>query len=97
MPTHDQIESFFHDYQKLTDAQKILFRQAIAHFVEDLRGGRFRKGLRVKRMQGHDGIWEMTWDNDGRATFEYGAPLPDKEGPHIIWRRIGSHSIFNQP
>jgi hypothetical protein len=32
-----------------------------------------RPVLRVKRVQGHPGVWEMTFPPDGRATFEYGA------------------------
>ena len=38
----------------------------------------------------------MTWGADGRATFEYGDPLTEGE-PHVVWRRVGTHSIFNQP
>ncbi len=96
MPTRSVLASFFDDYKNLTPEQKVLFRIALAHFIDDLRIGRFRKGLRVKKMQGHDDIWEMTWDGDGRATFEYG----DEQVPgekHVIWRRIGTHAIFKRP
>ena len=56
-----------------------------------------RKGLRVKRIRGAAGeIWEMTWAPDGRATFQYGKERIPGE-PHIIWRRIGTHGIFQQP
>lgn len=52
--------------------------------------------LRVKRVQGHDGIWELTWAADRRATFEYGdEQIPGQ--PHVCWRRIGSHSILSDP
>jgi hypothetical protein len=47
-------------------------------------------------MQGHPGVWEMSWAPDGRPTLEYG----DKVRPghaHIIWRRVGTHSIFKRP
>lgn len=96
MPTRDVLASFFRDYKGLTAEQKALFLIALGHFVDDLKTGRFRKGLRVKKMQGHATIWEMTWADDGRATFEYGESVRDGE-PHIIWRRIGDHSIFNRP
>jgi hypothetical protein len=46
-------------------------------------------------MAGHDDIWEMTWA-DGQATFEYGEPVQEGE-QHVIWRRIGDHSIFDRP
>lgn len=97
MPTRDVLASFFADYKKLTDEQKKLFRLALEHFIDDLeKGGRFRKGLRVKGMAGHPGIWEMIWADDGRATFEFGPQQVPGE-VHIIWRRIGSHDIFKRP
>jgi hypothetical protein len=38
-------------------------------------------------------VFEMTWDNDGRATFSYGEEQIPGEA-HVIWRRIGTHAIF---
>jgi hypothetical protein len=38
----------------------------------------------------------MTWEDDGRATFQYGSEIRRGE-PHIIWRRCGSHNIFGAP
>jgi hypothetical protein len=66
-------------------------------FVVDLRFRQgFRRGLRVKRVQGTADVWEMTWAPDGRATWQYRPEqLPGE--PHVIWRRIGTHSIFRQP
>jgi hypothetical protein len=96
MPTWDQYLSFRRDLKDLTPAQRAAFKRAVAHFVADLRTGRFRKGLRVKKMSGHEDIWEMTWADDGRATFEYGDPVQEGE-LHIIWRRIGTHDIFERP
>jgi len=96
MPTWDQILTFRHDLKNLTPEQRKALQRAVAKFVADLRKGSFRKGLRVKKMAGHDGVWEMTWADDGRATFEYGEPVLDGE-PHIIWRRIGTHDIFDRP
>jgi hypothetical protein len=97
MPTHDQLDSFFHDYKRLTEAEKAIFRQAVGHFARDLRTGDFRKGLPVKKMSGHDDIWELTWAPDGRVTFQYGPEPPGRPSPHIIWRRIGSHDISGRP
>jgi len=51
----------------------------------------------VKRIQGTDDIFEMTWAPDGRATFEYGTPQGAGAGAHIIWRRIGRHDVFRRP
>ena len=85
------------DFDSLSADQKAAFLTAVAQFVEDLRRGEgFRKGLRVKGVKGAAGIFEMTWADDGRATFEYGDPVREGEA-HVIWRRIGAHKILNQP
>jgi hypothetical protein len=96
VPTYARTDSFMRDYASLTPDQKAAFRQAVAHFIEDLPTGRFRKGLRVKGVKGAKNIYEMTRANDGRATFQYGSP--EIEGkPHVIWRRIGTHDVFADP
>lgn len=64
--------------------------------MDDLRRGRFRKGLRVKSIQGAVGLFEMTWAPDGRATFQYG-PETVTGDPHVIWRRVGTHDVFGRP
>jgi hypothetical protein len=38
----------------------------------------------------------MSWAPDGRATFEYGDEVHPGQ-PHIVWRRVGTHSIFRRP
>jgi len=85
------------DFDSLSADQKAAVLTAVAQFVEDLRRGEgFRKGLGVKDVKGASGIFEMTWADDGRATFEYGDPVSEGDA-HIIWRRIGAHKILNQP
>ena len=61
-----------------------------------LEEGQFHPRLRVKGVQGHAGVWEMTWAEDGRATFHYGDEVRAGD-PHIVWRRIGSPAIFRLP
>lgn len=93
MPTFFATSQFAREYKKLTPAQKLLFRKAVALLVEGLRHGRFRKSLRIKRFQGCEGVWEMTWADDGRALFTYGAEIKPGEA-HVIWLRVGGHEIF---
>ena len=95
MPTWERTARFDRDWERLEAADRARFRSAVNRFVEDLRRGRIRSGLRVKRVQGTDGVFEMTWSPDGRATFEYGAVRSDEA--HIIWRRIGRHEVLRQP
>ncbi len=65
--------------------------------VDDLRALRgFRPSLRIKRVRGTTGIFEMMWAPNGRATFEYGVEVHPGD-PHIVWRRIGTHEIFKKP
>lgn len=97
MPTYDTAERFWRDYDKLSAQERKAFRAAVKDFVKDLPAGKFRAGLRVKGVEGAEGVFEMTWlGGNGRATFEYGEEL-SKGDPHIIWRRIGGHDIFRNP
>ena len=97
MPTFAWLARFGTDFDALSPKQQTAFLIAVEQFVEDLRSATgFRKGLRVKGVQGAAGIFEMSWADDGRATFEYGEPVIAGE-PHIIWRRVGTHTIFDRP
>ena len=96
MPTWTTTARFVRDYRFLSAGERKGFRAAVRKFVEDLKAGKFRKSLRVKGIEGADGIFEMTWADHGRATFQYGAEVRRGE-PHIIWRRCGSHNIFAAP
>lgn len=67
---------------------------AVRHFVADLESGDgFRSALRVKGIRGATGLFELTWADDGRATFSYGTSIKPGE-PHIVWHRIGTHDIL---
>ena len=86
MPTFQTLPRFQKDWKNLTSQQQALFRKVVLEaFVPDLAAPDrpFRPGLRVKGVAAHPGVFEMTWDNDGRA--------------HVIWRRIGTHAIFTPP
>lgn len=98
MPTYEWIASFAQDLKGLTEAQRTAFQTAVKHFVDDLENndGKFRNGLRVKSVQGAPGVFEMTWAPDGRATFEYGPAVREGER-HVVWRRIGTHDVFDRP
>lgn len=96
MPTWSTTENFELDFKKLTTQQRTEFRAAVMAFVAHLRRRRFRKSLRVKGVQAAEGIFEMTWTSDGRATFQYGPEVRPGE-PHVVWRRCGTHAIFRNP
>ncbi len=99
MPTHEETDRFWRDWKRLSADEKRRFLEVVKRFSEDLEQrppGQFRKGIRVKSMQGTDGIFEIAWAPNGRATFEYGRERT-KGDPHIVWRRIGGHDIFGSP
>ena len=62
MPTRSVLPSFWRDWDRLTPQQQRAFREAVGTFIGDLGKGvqGFHPRLRVKRMQGHPGIWEMS-------------------------------------
>jgi hypothetical protein len=93
--SYERTRRFDRDWKALTDADRTRFRIAFRRFDADLTSGTFRPGLRVKRVEGTEGVFEMTWAPDGRATFEYGPTQGD--GTHVIWRRIGRHDVFRRP
>ena len=99
VPTHDETGVFLRDYESLTPERQDRCDGKREEFVVDLiameRGRRqgFRPGLRVKRVQGALGLFEMTWAPDGRAISSMGEPvIADKR--HIVWHRVGDHSIL---
>ena len=97
MPTYAWTARFRADFDRLTGAQQAAFLEAVEQFVADLsEGRRFRKGLRAKGVKGARGIFEMTWATDGRATFQYGEEVVPG-GAYVIWRRIGTHGVFENP
>ena len=96
MPTFEPLRRFLRDYSRLTDEQKKAWLRMRRRFVIGLKTGRLDPALRVKRVQGYPGVWEITWAPDGRATFHYGEEIRPGD-PHIVWRRIGTHEIFNRP
>lgn len=54
--------------------------------------------LRIHLLAGHGAVYSMTWsfsNPDGRATFHIDRSDPSD---HIlVWRRIGSHAIYERP
>jgi hypothetical protein len=95
MPTYEALASFWRDWRSLTPQQQRAFRRVVEQFIADVSSGTFGPALRVKRVQGNPGVWELSSAADGRATFEYGDEIRGE--PHIVWRRIGTHDIVRRP
>jgi hypothetical protein len=95
VPTHEELPRFLRDWERLGPEQRRAFLSALRLFVAGVASQSFAPQLRVKRVQGQPGVWEMSWAADGRATFQYGDEVRDE--PHIVWRRIGTHDVFRRP
>ena len=94
MPTYERSPEFIKLHKALSPEQKAAFRAAVEKFVADLKAGQgFRKGLRVKGIQGAQGLYELTWADDGRAVFSYGDSIKEGE-PHIIWHAVATHAVL---
>lgn len=85
VPTYEAPPRFATDLARLTPEQRRRFHQVVTRaFVPDLRAaGCFRAGPRVKRVQCAPGAFELTWDGNGRATWQYGPEIV-RRAPHII-------------
>lgn len=100
----EAVRSFIADWTGLPKQERDLFERVVRgqfhpaceRFAQDP-STPWPRGLRVKRVQGYPGVWEMTWSfagPDGRATFEWA----EIDGELAVrWRRIGGHEIFGRP
>ena len=98
MPTFARLARFDREFRRLSRELQHAFLAMLPSFIDALRASppAFPPSLRIKRVQGVEGVWEITFAPDGRATFEYGAEVRSGE-PHVIWRRIGDHGVLSDP
>lgn len=95
---------FTNDFKKLRAEHRAQFKACVPDFnvgceryLETGLVRSWKSSLRVTRMTGTDGVWEMTWSfsgPDGRATFQF---IDDPDGMVVLWRRVGSHRIYRAP
>lgn len=105
MPTYEAEESFRRDYERLRPEQQAQFRRALREFIRVLREWErerrsgfptFPAHLGVKAMVGQrTTVTELRWAPDGRCTWRYGRPQQRRF--HIVWPRIGTHAIYENP
>jgi hypothetical protein len=97
LPTFFRSARFNRDYAGLSEEQRGRFRDAVRKFVEDLKDGRpGRASLGIRQIKSAPGVFEFHFEGDGRATFSFGEPIDPNE-PHIEWRRVGTHDVYNAP
>ena len=90
MATFETLPRFEAGWLALAQEQQAMFRKVMLEaFEPDLAvpDRPFRPSLRVREMASCPGVFEVTWSEDGRATFSYGAERVPGQ-PHVIWRQI---------
>lgn len=105
VPTYEADERFEQDYRRLRPDQRAQFRQALREFIGVLRDWEEQQRSGIPQFPAHLGvkpmvsqrtvIMELRWAPDGRCTWEYGRPRQRRF--HVVWRRIGTHSIYDDP
>ena len=96
--------AFDADWRRLSDRDRDLFRRVVrdefhaaCERYRDDSATPWPRGLRVRDVEGAQGVWEMTWSfsgPDGRATFEW----VTIDGELVLrWRRVGGHAVFRRP
>jgi hypothetical protein len=93
MPTHDEDPQFIREYLALSLDRQRAFRRALRLMVEDMKNKRpFRPILRVKGVQGHVGIYEMTWEMPhGRATLSVWSRAHPWRAAHHLAAHLAAH------
>lgn len=78
--------SFGRDYGKLPKKIRMLLVKKFTLLLNSMR----HPSLRVRKMRGHDGIWEARVTRGYRFTFQ-------KESYGYLLRRTGPHDILKHP
>lgn len=74
-------DQFKRNYKLLTQAEQQAIKRSLKRMQNDLR----YQGLRVKKMQGRDGVWEARASRDLRITFMFQKP------DTLVLRSCGHH------
>ena len=83
-PTFEAPSRARRERRRLSRAQRQAFDAAVREFVAALGTSppRFPSSLRVKGVQGHPGVYELSFGEGGRATFAYGDEVVPGQ-PHV--------------
>jgi hypothetical protein len=98
------LASFDRDYGRLPREHQQMFRKIVReHFLPAISQGAFTGDppwptrLRIHRLA-DTAIYSLTWSftgPDGRATFHL--ETGDDGAPLLVWRRIGTHDVYDRP
>lgn len=89
-------EPFWKAYAQLSTEVKKKARRAFLLFQEGARNPPFHPSLRIRKMQGHPGIWEGHVTREIVFTFHIEED-PDTGETIYVFRNIGTHAIYRKP
>jgi len=96
MPYYTSLPTFDREFKKLTAEEKLAFMATVRKLIQSLSSGQGIPGLPlIRKLSGYN-LYELRWAADGRATFEY-AYDSTLQANKVIWRRVGDHSVLNNP
>jgi mRNA-degrading endonuclease RelE of RelBE toxin-antitoxin system len=90
-----RLASFRDDFQKLPSHIQEQAKEKFRLFSENPTPP-FHPSLRIKKMQGYEGIWEGHVTRGYVFTFEQNRDRATGEVV-FLFRRIGTHEIYNNP
>ena len=97
MPTFQVTRRSERDRKQFAPDSRARFQRVVTgQFAPGLARSVFRAGSRINGAQAAPDMSEMTWAQDGRATFSH-RPEQQAGEPHLIWRRLGTHDIYREP
>ena len=79
-------ENFRIEYQRLPQVIQDQVDEKLEIFLKNER----YPSLRVKKMEGTNGIWELRVNQNYRITFSRGADI-------YVLRRVGTHNVLRRP
>ncbi|MCP4368836.1 MAG: hypothetical protein GY797_12095 [Deltaproteobacteria bacterium] len=90
------LETFWKSYAALPSPVKERARRAFRMFQKGVDNPPFHPSLRIRKMVGHDNIWE------GHITMQYVFTFhteidPETQEAIYIFRNIGTHDIYRNP
>jgi len=89
-------EPFWKAYAQLPAGAKEKARWAFLLFREGAEDPPFHPSLRIRKMQGHPGIWEGHVTREIVFTFHIEKD-PDTGETTYVFRNIGTHAIYRKP
>jgi len=89
-------ETFWQAYARLPESVREKARQAFRLFQAGAASPPFHPSLRVRKMEGHQGIWE------GHVTLQYVFTFHIEDDAETgdtvyVFRNVGTHDIYRRP